>query len=375
MRDEVVNRRRWMTDAEFLDLQGATNLILGPNSNEMAIHIGHQRAGWPGLIVAGGTPAERFGATRDCRACASASGGCARRRNRRSGGGNALGCGTVELSMRRFALLVAFASLTAAATVYEQASAAYARAEADAVVAIYRGTPPQSARDHALLGKALFLNGDVARAAAEFAKAVEAEPGNSEYQLWLGRAVGRRAEQASPFAAPALAVQTRKHFERAVELDSKNVEALSDLFDYYLNAPGFLGGGESKASLLIPKVRAITPAQAQYLEAKLAEKRKDWAAAESALKRAVAAAPDEPGRKLDLAEFYAKRGRASDAEAVFETVPPDYPPLLFARAKTLIEGKRNLDKARAMLKRYLTLPLTPDYPTRREAEMLLAKIP
>jgi chromate transporter len=53
MEDEVVRRRNWLTREEFLDLLGATNLIPGPNSTEMAIHIGHRRAGWPGLLVAG----------------------------------------------------------------------------------------------------------------------------------------------------------------------------------------------------------------------------------------------------------------------------------------------------------------------------------
>jgi chromate transporter len=51
--DEVVRRRQWLTRDEFLDLLGATNLIPGPNSTEMAIHIGHRRAGWPGLCLAG----------------------------------------------------------------------------------------------------------------------------------------------------------------------------------------------------------------------------------------------------------------------------------------------------------------------------------
>jgi chromate transporter len=51
--DEVVRRRRWLTREEFLDYLGATNLIPGPNSTELAIHIGHARAGWPGLLVAG----------------------------------------------------------------------------------------------------------------------------------------------------------------------------------------------------------------------------------------------------------------------------------------------------------------------------------
>jgi chromate transporter len=53
MRDEVVRRRRWVSDERFLDLLGMTNLIPGPNSTEMAIHLGYIRAGWPGLIAGG----------------------------------------------------------------------------------------------------------------------------------------------------------------------------------------------------------------------------------------------------------------------------------------------------------------------------------
>lgn len=53
MEDEVVRRRAWLTREEFLDLLGATNLIPGPNSTEMAIHVGHRRAGFPGILVAG----------------------------------------------------------------------------------------------------------------------------------------------------------------------------------------------------------------------------------------------------------------------------------------------------------------------------------
>jgi chromate transporter len=53
MQREVVDKRQWMDHAHFLDLIGATNLIPGPNSTEMAIHIGHERCGWKGLLVAG----------------------------------------------------------------------------------------------------------------------------------------------------------------------------------------------------------------------------------------------------------------------------------------------------------------------------------
>ena len=53
MREEVVRRRRWVSDERFLDLLGMTNLIPGPNSTEMAIHLGYVRAGWPGLLLGG----------------------------------------------------------------------------------------------------------------------------------------------------------------------------------------------------------------------------------------------------------------------------------------------------------------------------------
>ncbi|MBV9303470.1 MAG: chromate transporter, partial [Acidobacteriaceae bacterium] len=53
MREEVVERRRWMGEGEFLDLVGASSLIPGPNSTELAIHLGRVRAGWRETLVAG----------------------------------------------------------------------------------------------------------------------------------------------------------------------------------------------------------------------------------------------------------------------------------------------------------------------------------
>ena len=53
LREETVVRRQWLSDAYFLDLVGATNLIPGPNSTEMVIHVGYLRAGWRGLLIAG----------------------------------------------------------------------------------------------------------------------------------------------------------------------------------------------------------------------------------------------------------------------------------------------------------------------------------
>jgi predicted Zn-dependent protease len=72
-------------------------------------------------------------------------------------------------------------------------------------------------------------------------------PENSIYHHLLGKSYGRIAEKSNPFKAMSMAKKTRKAFEKAVELDDKNIKALEDLMQYYLDAPGFLGGSKTKA--------------------------------------------------------------------------------------------------------------------------------
>ena len=82
------------------------------------------------------------------------------------------------------------------------------------------------------------------------------------------------------------------------------------------------------------------------------------------------------GRLIDLARYLAKQGRVQESEAVFDQaqkLDPDSPKVLFWRAKTYVQEKQNLDKAQALLKRYLQSNLTPDDPSREEAEKLLKK--
>src|SRR5207247_6645096 len=91
----------------------------------------------------------------------------------------------------------------------------------------------------------------------------------------LGRAFGRRADQSSPFTAPAYAAKARQNFEKALELNPRNIEAMNDLFEYYLEAPGFLGGGLDKAALLANRIAALDPVEAHYAQYRLAEKKGD----------------------------------------------------------------------------------------------------
>ena len=229
-----------------------------------------------------------------------------------------------------------------------------------------------------LAGRAYFQLGEYQKAQEWFEKAALAEPKSGEHAHWLGKTLGRRAEHASFITAPKLAVECRKAFERAVELDPKNIEAWSDLLEYYLSAPGFLGGGYDKAASAAARMGQLDPVEKHFAQAKLAEKKEDWAAAERNWRAAAELAPKNAGRWIDLAKFLAGRGRHPESEQAFEKAaeadPAAQPKIWFARAETSIEHKRNLAQAREWLNRYLAARVTPDDPSKDDARRLLKKI-
>jgi cytochrome c-type biogenesis protein CcmH/NrfG len=229
----------------------------------------------------------------------------------------------------------------------------------------------------ALIGQAHFMSADYKQATDAFEKATALEPRNSEYAHWLGKCWGRRAESSSIFNAPGYASKARQLFERSVMLDTSNKEALNDLFDYYLQAPGFLGGGLNRAEALVQRIAALDEAEGHYAMAQLLDKRKEFDAAEQQLRRAFELAPRQVGRTIDLAKYLSKLGRVQESEAAFaqaETLTPGNPRILYERARTYIRDNRNLAEARELLKKYLNSPLTPNDPPRSEAEQLLRKV-
>ena len=269
---------------------------------------------------------------------------------------------------------VAAVCLTAASTDFDRALVLYQKTEYRAALDALISTPQKDGPTWELIGKAYFQSGDFKKATEAFEKAIAANPSKSEYYHWLGRTYGRRAETSMPLTAPGHASKARQNFEKAVQLDPNNKEAVNDLFEYYLQAPGFLGGGFEKAAALANRIRELDPVEYHFAEARLAEKRKEFPKAEQQLRRAAELAPREVGRIIDLAKFFAKHGRFSESDAAFkqaETIAPNDPQLLFERASVLIEANRNLNTARELLKRYLASPLTPGNPSRDEAKKLL----
>jgi len=250
----------------------------------------------------------------------------------------------------------------------------YEKTRYEEALALLAGLPVENGKVYALMGQCYYMLGDYKRASESLERAVRLEPGNSDYHMWLGRAYGRRAETSSFITAPGLASKARQSFEKAFQLNPRNLEAAGDLFEYYLEAPSFMGGGLEKARDLAEKTRELDPAEYHYRLARIAEKRKQDKDAEEQLRRAMDLAPRQVGRVLDLARFLAKRGKHQESEVLFEQaekLEPESPKVMFERAKAYVESRRNLDKARELLVRYLNSPLTPDDPPRQEAERLL----
>jgi Flp pilus assembly protein TadD len=275
-----------------------------------------------------------------------------------------------------FVIAAAASSATASQEVVARASALYQRTHYEDSLHILAQDPTPDAANYLLSGKNYFMLGDYKRSTEFFEQALSLSPNSSEYELWLGRAWGRRAETSGWLMAGVHASKARQCFERAVALDPHNHEAKNDLFDFYLNAPGFLGGGLEKAEAITKSIASERPPESEFEEAQLADHRKNYAAAEAHLRRAMELAPAEAGRVVDLARYVAKRGRLAESDGLFEQarkLAPGQPRVAFAEARVDIENHRNLEQARGLLREYLRASLTPDDPPRQEAEKLLRR--
>lgn len=252
----------------------------------------------------------------------------------------------------------------------------YSRTEYRDALAVLKKIPRKTAAEWELEGRCRYMLGDFKPAIEALEKAVRLEPANSDHYLWLGRAWGRRAETSVFFMAVKYAGHARQNFEKAVELAPGNMEAVNDLFSYYLSAPGFLGGGIDRAIHLSEIIQKNDPVEYQWALAQIAIERKQYDLAEGQLNKAIDMAPRQIGRIVDLAKFLAGQGRISESEAAFEqaaSINPSDKKLLFTRAETYVKGRRNLEAAKKLLEAYLQAPLTPDDPSREEARKLLER--
>jgi tetratricopeptide (TPR) repeat protein len=247
-----------------------------------------------------------------------------------------------------------------------QADAAFQAGEADHALSILDSLPA-SAEIHNLRCRVYFALEHFDEAANECEEAVRLDGRSAVNHLWLGRALGEKADHASFVSAYSLAKRTRVEFEQAVSLDPRNGDAMSDLGEFYASAPGVVGGGADKAQGLIPELQKVDAARAHILMARIAESRKDSGTAERELKLATTSSEHPAFAWMALASFYRKHERWNDMEAAVENGhraaqhDKHAGVALYNGASVLTRSKQNLALAEKMLEEYLA-----DYPRTEE---------
>jgi tetratricopeptide (TPR) repeat protein len=214
-------------------------------------------------------------------------------------------------------------------------------------------------------------------AVASCAKAVALDSDSSDNHLWYGRALGEKADRASFIKAYGLAKRVKSEFETAVSLDPRNAEALSDLGDYYTEAPGIVGGGKDKAAAVADRLDSVDRARAEELRGRIAASNKDFAAAEQHFREAIAAAPHPATYWMVLASFYQKQNnllRMQEAiRAGLEANGSRGEPLVDA-AHLLTRSGQDPQAAIHLLREYLASPEKSEDEPAFRVQLLLANL-
>jgi tetratricopeptide (TPR) repeat protein len=283
-------------------------------------------------------------------------------------------------STTKFLLSFLLAALPAVAAADPSASSLLADGRVDDAIITLRGkinTSPSDAEAHNLLCRAYFSLGDWDRGIPNCQKAVSLAPNNSDYHLWLGRTYGEKADRANFMTAAGLAKKTRSEFETAVQLDPKNVPAITDLAEFYLEAPGIVGGGRDKAEAEARNLQALDPAKADWVNARIAEKKRDVAAAEQYYRAAIQASHGAASAWLNLGLFYKHSNRFDDMQEALHHViaaPVDRPEALFDAAEILVHTNRNFPDAAELLRRYLSSKTSVEQAPAFKAHYLLGTV-
>lgn len=157
------------------------------------------------------------------------------------------------------------------------------------------------------------------RAERSFERAVEKEPRNGLYHLWLGNAVGMQASNASVVRQPFMARRIKSEFERAVQLDPELLDARDGLIQFYLMAPAVMGGDVGKAREQQREIARLDPVRGHIAAANIAWRGRDTVATERSLRAASAAAPDSLAPAAALAGRLLNWKRNTDAFGVWDS--------------------------------------------------------
>lgn len=242
-------------------------------------------------------------------------------------------------------------------------------------------------------------------------RAVEAHPNDPKYLMGLVEIEGAIADKASLFKKIGMARDIKRNMDKAYSLDPTFIPAVEGLMEYYLQAPGIVGGSVSKAREYAARIEKLDPVEGAFARARIARHEKDTAALEGLYQKAVAADPRSFGahmalanlyasdqhKKWDLAEkhariavgiasdrvapytllasIYAQTGRWSDLDAILakseSAVPDDFAPY-YQAGRVLLASEKDPLRAERYFRKYLTIAPELRAPTHAHAHWRLA---
>jgi len=190
-------------------------------------------------------------------------------------------------------------------------------------------------------------------------KCVAAEPGNSKFHQWLGRALGLQAAQNGIVSGALSVSRIKAELEKAIDLDPLNLEARQDLAVMYRAAPGFLGGSNAKAAEQVAFIRRHDPALASQLEGDFLFADKKYDAALSVYQESARLHP-RPMIQVRISLAYQNKKDWTPAFAALDralALDPNFPFALYQVGRSAALSGYELDRGEKCLRTYISMPV------------------
>ncbi len=236
---------------------------------------------------------------------------------------------------------------------------------------------PRNADAAIWYGRTLLAEDKASDAEDWFAQATKIDPKRSDAQLWLARAVGVQAERANVLRQPFLARRVKTTVDRAIELDPDNLDARELRWQFYVMAPGVMGGSNEKAREEVAEVVRRNRYRGLFLTVNAAARAKDQATVERTLKSLTAEYPDSMAASASYANWLADHARAAEAFALIEAYQKRRPSdlaALYQIGRLAAASGQQLDRGEEALKKYLAAAPPPNAPSPSAAHLRLGNI-
>lgn len=236
---------------------------------------------------------------------------------------------------------------------------------------------PADPRAAAWLGRVLFEERDLDGAVSWLERAAALDPSSSSTSYWLGRAYGEQAIRGSLLVRARLAPKIRRAFARAAELDPSNLDARYALLEFYLRAPGFMGGSLEKAEEQATEIARRDSLRGHHAAARIHEQRRRWDLARREYEAAISQHPGRPEPFYWLERDAIERKdweTAFDAMFRLENAMPGEAPALYEIGRLSALSGRELERGEASLRRYLVHDPRGEEPSIALAHMRVAEI-